>query len=162
VAVVLTNRSAKPVRVYWEDSNSVVFEAVTDRSLRVVYHGCACMMNRDAGGKAFHATIAPGGNKALRFDDWGCSGTWPPPPPGAYDVTFRAFLEEPRPGVAKGERLTPASCQSLIQSAAFWKGAVSSPPLRAEVKRGKPVRPAKPRPGGAKKHKGKSSAVGHP
>jgi hypothetical protein len=136
VKVEIVNRSGKEQRVFHEDSNSLVFESVKDRSLHVVFHPCACMGNTRPSGQ-FSATLQPGGKKGMAFADWGCSGSmWRPPPPGTYDVTYRVFTQFKGHKVARHENPIPR-CRADLQSPEYWKGAIVSTPIQVVIGRPK-------------------------
>ena len=150
VVVLFANKGAKAVALYHEEANSLHFVPVKGGPAHVVFHSCACL--RNARGGAFSVGVPPGGKKKLVFDDWGCDGSWTPPPPGVYTLRYHVFTSPHPHKVGAGQMWQKLKrCRADLTSPAYLKGAITSPPLKVRV-RGHVK--------GRKKHKGRRKGSG--
>lgn len=138
VEVRVKNVGATPLKLQRLEVHGLIFEAVESGALHVIVHPCQCV--RDASSDAPPAlSLEPGQVDTQRFEDWGCSGMWDPPPPGRYRLSYRV-LEAPRepPERAEPEKVhikeALEACRVRFTTPDTWRQAATSTPIELTLK----------------------------
>ncbi|HEY3448228.1 MAG TPA: hypothetical protein VGK67_17865 [Myxococcales bacterium] len=139
VVATIKNASDQPVKLRDLQEHGFVFVAQKGGELSVLVHSCKCVKDvAEPAGAAFE--LAPGKEKKVAVDDWGCGGgSWPAPPPGRYRLEYRVLAAPapeggpPAPGDADPKTVVPA-CRKDLTSNWFWEGAARSKAIEVELK----------------------------
>lgn len=133
VTVALRNEGAATVVLRDLESHGLVFRRVDDGSLHVLVHPCACVKEAEHP-RGSVLEVAPGETRRVDLAEFGCGGgMWDPPPPGAYDLEYRA-LPGPAPRAEGDPRALTAACRAAFTDARTWEGAARSAPVRVTLR----------------------------
>lgn len=141
VVATLRNRTDKPVRLRDLAEHGMVF--VSEKgALHVLVHSCKCVKDAaEPAGSVFE--LAPGQERKVTVDDWGCGGgSWAAPPAGKYTLEYRVLPAPeklPEPSTEGPGALVPR-CRADFASEKFWEGSTRSAGVKVELRNpgGKP------------------------
>lgn len=135
LVATVRNTTAKPVKVRDLQEHGFVF--VSDKgALTVVVHPCKCVQDATEPEKAVFE-IAPGQERKVVVDDWGCGGgSWPAPAPGKYKLEYRVLgvRDRPKEKQKADPKVQVPACRSDLATEWFWENAVKSKAVEVELK----------------------------
>ncbi len=144
LGVTLTNRGTQPVRLEELEVHALVYRDVDSDEQFVVVHPCQCLGQLEGGLPVRVVDLSPGESHTVELDDFGCGGSsWRPPPPGTYELTYRAHLADSPGALGSREPMSVSGpdaavhCRELFASESFWEGALRSNAVDV-VLRGRP------------------------